>query len=133
MKPSSSLLVAIAITVTFTIPTMDPTVSPAPVPSPSGLLSAAVGAAACAGCPSIGTPTPPTPEDRHRFYRCVLEPLHVTCKPVRNDEIHKTATDPDPGVTSILIPIESWIPSVADRAVIRWRLFEARRLEFEEK
>jgi hypothetical protein len=96
------------------------------IPSESGLLSAAVGAAACAGCP---TPSSPTPEDRYRFYRCVLEPLHITCKRIGNNEINTT----EPGVKSVVMPIESWMPSIADRAVIRWRLFERRRLEFEEK
>jgi hypothetical protein len=92
--------------------------------SPSGLLSAAVGAAACAGCPS-----PSTPEDRHRFYQCVLDSLHVTCKPIEKEAISNAPT----GANTMIMPIESWIPPIADRAVIRWRLFEKRRLVFEEK
>jgi hypothetical protein len=101
---------------------MNPSHSQSPSPqsiSSPGLLSAAVGAAACAGCPA------PTSEDRYRFYRCVLEPLHVTCKPIGSDEIRKM----EPSVNTMLMPIESWIPSIADRAIIRWRLFENRRLE----
>jgi hypothetical protein len=95
-----------------------------------GILSVAVGAAACASG-ATGPPKPPTPpEDRYRFYQCVFDPQmpqHVMCKAINKSQVHDTVV----GTNSQLIAIENWMPSVADRAIIRFRLFEKRKLDFE--
>ncbi len=93
--------------------------------SSSAMLSAAVGAAGV-----IPPPSSPSREDRHRFYQCVLEPLHVTCKPIDIDRLEMHTIRP--GVTTMIMHVESWIPSIADRSIIRWRLFEKRKLTFED-
>ncbi len=95
-----------------------------------GILSAAVGAAACASGATGPPKSPTTPEDNYRFYQCVFEslyPQHVTCKTIDKSEIH-TIT---PSITTQIIPIDKWVPSVADRAIIRWRIFEKNKVNFE--
>jgi hypothetical protein len=92
-----------------------------------GILSAAVGAAACAGLPTSPPSPPPSSEDRYRFYQCVFEPLHIACKPIAATQIHEGI----PGKTTQIQAIANWVPSIADRAIIRWRFFEKRRLDFD--
>jgi hypothetical protein len=95
-----------------------------------GILSAAVGAAACASVATgSGGPSKPSSEDCYRFYQCVFDtlyPQHVKCKAIDKSKINTIA----PGITQI-IPIEKWIPTAADRAIIRWKLFEKGKLDFE--
>ncbi len=102
----------------------------------SGILSAAVGGAACVPPPSAvlavaavaAAPCPPpSSEDRYRFYQCVFEPLHITCKPIAPADIYTEI----PGKNTQIQKIASWVPSVADRSIIRWRFFTKRSLEFE--
>ncbi len=67
-------------------------------------------------------------EDQYRFYQCVLEPLATYCYPV-NKETASVSVGLS-GKATRLVPIQSWVPSIADRAIIRWRLFSDRTLSF---
>lgn len=96
----------------------------------SGILSAAVGAAACAHSPSASSGPSVPPENSYRFYQCILDPvmpLRAVCKHI--DESQKN--DAIVGVPTQIIPIQKWVPSFADSTILKWKLFGQRSLEIQ--
>ena len=68
----------------------------------SGLLSAAVGAAACASVPPEG----------FRYYQCIQDNQHP-------QHMHCARLITEPFVCTSLVPIQSWIPTIADRYLLQ--------------
>lgn len=77
---------------------------------------------------AINSSIKPPSEDRFRFYQCVFEPLSTHCYPINNDN-----PNPVSGISNKstrILPIQSWVPKIADKAIIRYRLFMDQRLTF---
>ncbi len=70
-----------------------------------------------------GLPSPS--RDKYRFYQCVLEPMKSTCYEVKPP---LPLSDAEGNLRILRVP--TWLPSVADRTLIRWKLFAEQRTEF---